>query len=153
VLIANGRMSNHALAEIVGVSESACHARVRALIEAGVIEGFQAKVNSTALGRPLQAVVLVKLQSGARGQLVAEIRRLAAIDGVVEVLILTGAFDLMVQVAVPNPAALRDFVVRELNTSPAVAATETSVVMDRSPGRALKPVIHNPDPAPARRRH
>ncbi|MDR0415997.1 MAG: Lrp/AsnC family transcriptional regulator [Propionibacteriaceae bacterium] len=153
LLVANGRMSNHALAEIVGVSESACHARVRALIEAGVIEGFQAKVNSTALGRPLQAVVLVKLQAGARSQLVAESRRLTATDGVVEVLFLTGAFDLMIQVAVPSPAALRDFVIRELNASPAVAVTETSVVMERSPGRALKPIIHDPDPPPARRRH
>jgi DNA-binding Lrp family transcriptional regulator len=149
LLMHNGRLSNHALAEATGIAESTCHSRVRGLVESGVIEGFRATVNPAALGRPLQAMVLVKVQSHARSQLLSEAHRLAATDGVLEVLFLTGAYDLMVHVAVANPTALRDFVVRELSASSAVAATETSVVMERLPGHELTPAAPAPTPPSA----
>jgi DNA-binding Lrp family transcriptional regulator len=143
LLMRDGRLSNHALAEATGIAESTCHARVRALLEAGIIEGFRAEVNPVALGRPLLALVLVKLQANARGQLLTEAERLAHTDGVLDVFFLTGAYDLAVRLAVASPAALRDFVIRELSASAAVASTETSVVMEHLPGPGLTPVTSN----------
>ncbi|MDZ7827135.1 MAG: Lrp/AsnC family transcriptional regulator [Gammaproteobacteria bacterium] len=40
LLQTDGRMSNVALAERIGLSESPCHRRVRQLEEGGVIQGY-----------------------------------------------------------------------------------------------------------------
>ena len=46
----NGRLTNAALAARVGIAESTCVQRVRALREGGVITRFRAEVDPTALG-------------------------------------------------------------------------------------------------------
>ncbi|MDR1387745.1 MAG: Lrp/AsnC family transcriptional regulator [Propionibacteriaceae bacterium] len=140
LLMHNGRLSNHAIAETVKIAESTSHTRVKALVDNGVIKGFRAVVDPTALGRPIQAMILVKVQTTARSKLLAEAQRLAEADGVLTVFFLAGAYDLMVHVAVANPAALRDFVIRELSASPNIASTETSVIMEHVSGADLTPV-------------
>ncbi|MDR1213918.1 MAG: Lrp/AsnC family transcriptional regulator [Propionibacteriaceae bacterium] len=140
LLMRNGRLSNHGIAEAVKIAESTSHSRVKALVDAGVIKGFRAVVDPAALGRPIQALILVKVQATSRSKLLTEAQRLASADGVMTVFFLTGAYDLMVQVAVANPATLRDFVVRELSASPHIASTETSVIMEHVPGSTLTPV-------------
>ncbi len=48
-LQADGRMTNRVLAERVGLTPSPCHARLRRLIDAGVIDGFHASLSLKAL--------------------------------------------------------------------------------------------------------
>jgi DNA-binding Lrp family transcriptional regulator len=140
LLSRNGRLSNSAIAQATAIAESTCHNRIKALVEAGIIKGFHAEVDTAALGRPIQAVILVKVRSTARDRLLNEAQRLAKADGVTSVLFFTGNFDLLSRLAVPDPAALRDFVVRELSASPAVATTETSVIMEEVTGEGLVPI-------------
>src|SRR6202163_800381 len=52
-LHADARISNSALAELVGISPSTCHGRVRRLQELGVIRGFYNDIDTAALGLPL----------------------------------------------------------------------------------------------------
>ena len=66
-LARDARQANNALAERVGIAPSTCLGRVRALRERGVIRGYHADVDQAALGRPLQAMIAVRLQSHARG--------------------------------------------------------------------------------------
>jgi DNA-binding Lrp family transcriptional regulator len=47
-LAADARISNAALAEQVGIAPSTCLARVRALREDGVIQGFHAEIDLAA---------------------------------------------------------------------------------------------------------
>src|SRR5690606_7130539 len=54
-LMEDGRMTNAALAARVGVAESTCAYRVRALRRSGVIESITARLNLGALGAPIQA--------------------------------------------------------------------------------------------------
>jgi DNA-binding Lrp family transcriptional regulator len=65
-LMRDGRLANNVLAARAGIAPSACHARVRALRSAGVLRGYHADVDLTALGRPLQAMVSVQLQAATR---------------------------------------------------------------------------------------
>ena len=58
-----------ALPPRVGIAPSTCLARVRALRDSGVIHGFHAEVDLAALGRPLQAMVAVRLSVHAREQI------------------------------------------------------------------------------------
>src|SRR5580698_7786201 len=68
-LARDARLANNALAERVGIAPSTCLGRVRSLRERGVIRGYHADVDPAALGRPLQAMIAVRLQGHARGHI------------------------------------------------------------------------------------
>lgn len=133
-LTADARLPNNALAERVGIAPSTCLARVRALRERGVIRGYSADVDPAALGRPLQAMIAVRLQSGARGHLSGFAQNMAALPEVLDVFFLGGADDFLVRVAARGSDALRDFVVGHLSSDPDVAMTETHLIFDHARG-------------------
>jgi Lrp/AsnC family leucine-responsive transcriptional regulator len=56
-----GRISNAALAERVGLSQSACSRRLDALEKSGAIKGYHARLSSAALGHGLTAIVHISL--------------------------------------------------------------------------------------------
>ena len=129
-LSADARLPNNALAERVGVAASTCLARVRALRERGVIRGYYADVDPAALGRPLQAMIAVRLASGARGHLSGFAEKMAALPEVLNVFFLGGADDFLVHIATEGSQSLRDFVVVHLSSDPDVALTETNLIFD-----------------------
>jgi DNA-binding Lrp family transcriptional regulator len=135
-LMADARIPNNALAERVGVAPSTCLGRVRALRERGAIRGFHADVDPAALGRPLQAMISVRLSSGARGHLSGFAEKMTALPAVRNVYFLGGADDFLVHVATAGTDDLRDFVVAHLSSDPHVASTVTSVIFDHMSGRA-----------------
>jgi Lrp/AsnC family transcriptional regulator, leucine-responsive regulatory protein len=59
----DGRLSNQALAEVVGLSPSACLRRVRRLEEAGIIAGYRAVLDPRAVGRGRTVYVEITLES------------------------------------------------------------------------------------------
>ncbi|MHA3703588.1 Lrp/AsnC family transcriptional regulator [Jatrophihabitans sp. YIM 134969] len=127
-LARDARMPNNALAAAVGVAPSTCLGRVRALREAGVIRGFHADVDPVAIGRPLQAVVAVRVQAHARAQIATFAEQLAAAPEVLDVFFLAGADDFLVHVAARDTDDLREFVGVFLSGHPDVALTETNLV-------------------------
>lgn len=133
---ADARISNQRIAERVGIAPSTSLARLRALRERGVIRGFHAEVDLAALGRPLQALVAVRLAVHAREQIDAFTSAVSELPGVLMVFHLTGVTDYLVWVAAADPQDLRGFVVDHLVTHPAVAHAETSLIYEhrRGPG-------------------
>ena len=130
LLTDDARMPNNALAAEVGIAPSTCLMRVRRLQETGVIRGFHAELSPEALGRPLQAIVVVRLQGNARARIGEFGGWLAQLPGVLNVFFLAGADDFQVHVAAESPDALRDFVVRNLSASKDVAMTETHLIFE-----------------------
>lgn len=57
----NGRLTMKALAERVGLSSPAMIERVRRLEERGVLAGYRAVVDPSAIGRPLTALISIDL--------------------------------------------------------------------------------------------
>lgn len=138
ILAADARTPNNALAERVGVAPSTCLMRVRRLQDAGVIRGFHADLAPEALGRPLQAVVAVRLQAHARAAVGTFAERFAALPGVINVFFLAGANDFQIHVAAKSSDDLRDFVVTNLSALREVAATETNLIFEhRASGTGL----------------
>jgi DNA-binding Lrp family transcriptional regulator len=132
----DARISNSALAELIGIAPSTCHGRVRRLQELGVIRGFYTDVDPAAIGRPLQAMISVSLQSNARGRIrhfISEIRKLPQ---VIDVYFLAGADDYILHVAACDTEDLRAFVVENLNADPDVAGTQTSLIFEHLRGGA-----------------
>lgn len=129
-LAEDARIPNNALAEKVGIAPSTCIGRVRALRERGVIRGYHADVDPGALGRPIQAMIAVRLQSHARGQISEFGARVADLPEVLNVFFLGGANDFYVHIAAASTENLRDFVVVNLSGNPDVALTETNLIFE-----------------------
>jgi DNA-binding Lrp family transcriptional regulator len=136
VLGRDARVTNQALAEQAGIAASTALARLRSLRARGVIKGFHAEVDLAALGRPLQAMIAVRLAVHAREQIDAFTRAVRELPGVLMVFHLTGVTDYLVWVAAADAQDLREFVVDHLATHPSVAHAETSLIYEhqRGPG-------------------
>ncbi len=132
----DARMPNNRLAERVGIAPSTCLARVSSLRERGVLLGFHAEIDLAALGRPLQAIIAVRLAAHAREQIDAFTNDVRQLPGVLSVFHMTGVTDYLLWVAAADMQELRDFVVDHLATHPAVAHAETSLIYEhrRGPG-------------------
>ncbi len=130
-----GRLPNNALAAQVGIAASTCLTRVRGLVDRGVISGFHAEVDPAWFGRPIQAMIAVRLRSDARGAINGFSERLAGMTEVLNVYFLAGADDFHVHVAAKDPEDLRAFVVDHLSSAPEVALTETNLIFQHTRGR------------------
>jgi DNA-binding Lrp family transcriptional regulator len=136
LLARDARITNQRLAERVGVAPSTALARLRSLRERGVIRGFHAEVDLAVLGRPLQALIAVRLVVHAREQIDAFTDAVRQLPGVLMVFHLTGVTDYLVWVAAADAQDLREFVVDHLATHPSVSHAETSLIYEhrRGPG-------------------
>jgi DNA-binding Lrp family transcriptional regulator len=133
-LHADARMSNSALADLVGVAPSTCHGRVRRLQDLGVIRGFYADIDPSAIGLSLQAMISVTLQSNARGKIRSFIQQIRSKPQVMDVYFLAGADDFILHVAARDTDDLRSFVVENLNADADVAGTQTSLIFEHLRG-------------------
>lgn len=135
-LHADARIPNNALADVVGIAQSTCHGRLRRLQDIGVIRGFYTDVDPAAVGRPLQAMIAVSLQSNARGRIRHFIAEIRTLPQVIDVYFLAGADDFIIHVAARDTEDLRAFVVENLNADPDVAGTQTSLIFEHLRGSA-----------------
>lgn len=135
-LAMDGRISNAALARQVGIAESTCIHRVRSLRESGVIGGIHAEVNLAKVGRPLQAVIHVRLRHNNQREVSSFQRHLVDLPGLVTGFDVAGGDDYLLHVAVADPDALRDLVSNQVASHPAVSHTETQLVFAVTRGSA-----------------
>jgi DNA-binding Lrp family transcriptional regulator len=128
-LAKDARLPNNTLAARAGIAPSTCLGRVRALRERGVIRGYHADVDQAALGRPLQAMIAVRLQANARGHIRAFVDEVARLPEVLNVFFLAGKDDFLLHVAAASTDDLRVFV-ETLSSNTDVAYTETSLIFE-----------------------
>lgn len=138
-LVDDARVSNKDLAERVGVAQSTCLARVRALRRSGVIRGYHADVDPRVLGHDLQAMIAIRLQPDARRAMAEFTAALTRWPEVLEVYFVAGANDFLVHVATSSTDELRRFVGEQLNRDPAVAGTETNLIFEHTRARGRRP--------------
>lgn len=129
-LVTDARTPNNALAAAAGIAPSTCLARVRSLRARGVIRGYHADIDPAAIGRPIQAMIAVRLQSHARGHIPDFMATIADLPEVLNVFFLGGADDFHVHIAATSSENLRDFVVVNLSGNPDVALTETNLIFE-----------------------
>lgn len=103
-LTLNARVGIADLAADLGVSRATVQTRIRRLEETNVLEGFRPIINLTAVGLPVQALISLELDQRKMPQIVAGLRNL---PNVLEIKILAGREDLLVQVAIASLEALQ----------------------------------------------
>ncbi|MDE2434825.1 MAG: Lrp/AsnC family transcriptional regulator [Sphingomonadales bacterium] len=87
------------LAEMAGVSPSACHRRIKALEDAGVITGYAAQVDSRRLGLRLQVFVEITLTSQSREAMDRFEAAVGDFDDILDCYLMSGSADYLLRVA------------------------------------------------------
>jgi DNA-binding Lrp family transcriptional regulator len=125
----NARISNRQLAAELDTAPSTCLLRVKALTSRGVIVGHHAELSLAAIGRPVQAMVSIKIHPQALSRASDFGEAVARMPPTLAVFMLSGASDFIVHVAVQDTDRLRDFVL-QLAKGPEIADIRSSIVFD-----------------------
>jgi DNA-binding Lrp family transcriptional regulator len=128
-LQSDARQTNRELARRLGVAPSTCLQRVRSLQARGVIRGFRAEVDLLALGRGVQALVMVQVRPLQRRVIDDFKQAAAAMPEVLSVFVVAG------NVAVPDLDHLHGFLVDRLSQRREVVSFRSSVIYQQ---------LHNP---------
>ena len=131
-LQADGRMTNIALANKIGLSAPPCLRRVRALEEAGLITGYAALMDEVMLGFALTAFAMVRLHNQAESDLRAFENRILAWPLVREAYMLSGESDFMLKCIARDLPRFQSFVLDELTAAPNVASVKTYLTIRRA---------------------
>jgi len=135
----DARMTNRDLAGAVGIAPSTCLGRVARLRSTGVIERYTLRLNVAALGRPLEALLAVRVQPH-RQPLVDEFVEHVLSQPELRMLYhLTGPDDYIIHVAVRDAGDLQRFVLNELTARPEVALVHTNLIFRQWHGQPLRP--------------
>jgi len=136
-LQSDGRLTNVALAQRVGLSPPPCLRRVQALERAGFIRGYHAVLDARLVGFEVVAFAMVTLRAQGEPELRAFENRLLTWPVVREAYMLAGDADFMLKCVAADMTAFQAFVLGELTPLPNVASVKTTVVLreaKREPG-------------------
>lgn len=123
----DGRITNVELAKNAGISAPPCLRRVRALEEAGYIEGYHAHLNPEHLGFGVTIFALVGLQSQAETDLSAFENLVNTWPLVRECYMLAGENDFILKVVAKDWDTYQHFLTHKLTAAPNVEHVKTSL--------------------------
>ena len=126
VIQEEARVSNSELAERIGLSPSPCWRRVRTLEENGVIERYVTLVNAKAVGLPINVFATVTLEKQAESALELFEKAVKKRPEVMECNLMTGEFDYLLRVVVPDLAAYERFLMDHLTRIKGIASIKSS---------------------------
>lgn len=130
VLAQEGRISNLELADRIGLSPTPCSRRVKRLEDEGVIMGYGARINPTAIGQSVNAIINISLSSKTAADTEDFQTVVTESPEIIECLRVTGDLDYVLKVRTADVDGLRDFVVKKLRMIPSVKETWTMLVLD-----------------------
>ena len=125
----DARISNQTLAEIAGMSASACWRRVRALEDAGVIRRYAALVDAPSAGLGFHAVAHVTLTRHDHRHVDTFIAEVKLRPEVLDCFATTGEADYHLRVVCENLDAYNRFLEGFLFRLPGIANVRTNLVL------------------------
>jgi len=130
----DGRLTNQELAERVGLSPSPCLRRVKLLEARGILSGYVALVDPTALGLDIMAFVRVALERQDASGLDEFERQVGRWPEVLECYLMTGDADYQLRVVAASLAEYEAFLRDKLTKIPGVSKIQSSF--------AFRPVVY-----------
>ena len=132
-LESDGRLSFADLSERVGLSKSPCWSRMRELESDGVIQGFHARIDPSALGLAVQCYVAVRIRFDGHAEFEA-----AAIahPAIIECHTTAGDSDYLLRIYARSVEHLDELLRHELSNLPGVHRLSTTVCLKTIKARA-----------------
>lgn len=140
-LQSDARMSNRDVAAAVGISATTALDRTRALREKGIIKGALLDVDLASIGRPVQALIAIRIRPPSRKVIEAFRDWATSLPETLGVFVTTGNEDFIIHVAVPDNNSLYAFVIDKLTQRPEVADVRTSVVYENIRNSQVVPLV------------
>ena len=138
----DGRIANVDLADAISLSPSACLRRVKALEASGIIAGYRAEVSRVRAGLGLTVFIGLKA-AGQSPETAAQIEQsLLAIPAVVACYLVSGSYDFLAEVAVPDLASYERLLLGEILTIPSVVEAQSTFAIRTILSRGPLPLDH-----------
>lgn len=128
----DGRMTNVDLAAKIGLTAPPCLRRVRSLEDAGVIQGYNARLDQAMLGYGITIFAMVSLKSQAEADLQAFENHIADLPEVRECHMLNGEIDFLLKIVAKDLQSFQGFLTSKLTPAPNVSSVKTSLTIRRS---------------------
>lgn len=106
-----------------------CLRRIKFLEQAGIIKRYAAIVDAKAVGLPISIFVNVSLHSQERSSLVKFEDKIAKYAEIMECYLMTGSFDYVLRVVVPDLDSYERFLAEKLTRTPGVANIQSSFTL------------------------
>ncbi|MFC7324351.1 Lrp/AsnC family transcriptional regulator [Halorubrum rutilum] len=114
------------VARRIDMSSATVHDRVGRMEEAGVIEGYHAEVDPKAVGFGVSAFVGLRVEQGREED---ALERLREIDGVSEIHLTTGEWDVMLRVVAADTDSLRELMFEEIAEMDGFSRSQTMIIL------------------------
>lgn len=125
------------IARRIDMSSATVHDRVTRMESEGVIDGYNADIDTAALGLDVEAYVGLRIQQGATE---AVLETLESVEEVQEVVLVTGEWDALMHIVVADTQALRTLIFDRVGDIEGVERSHTMVVLGRDDGDHELPV-------------
>jgi DNA-binding Lrp family transcriptional regulator len=135
----DARRTNRDIAAAVGVSPTTALDRTRGLRERGVIRGALLDVDLGSVGRPVQALIAVRIRPPSRRNIEGFRDWVSTLPETVGVFVVSGNEDFLIHVAVEDNDRLYAFVIDRLTQRPEIADVRTSVVYEHLRNHGVTP--------------
>lgn len=126
----DGRRTNRELATMLNIAPSTCLERMRSLRRRGLIVGYHAQVDLAAIGRPLQALIAVRVRPPNRAVIDGFRAFVEELPEVLSVFVVSGGDDFLIHVAVKDTDQLQALVLDKLTRRKELADVRTSLVYE-----------------------
>jgi DNA-binding Lrp family transcriptional regulator len=139
-LAADGRLTNVELASRIGLSPSACTRRLQSLEAAGVIRGYRAMVDASAIGLGITVFVEITLERQNDDTLRAFEAALAKSPNVLSCHLMSGSSDYLIRIAARDLPDFEHLHANVLGHLPGVARIESKFALREVIDRPLAPI-------------
>ncbi len=114
------------IARRIDMSSATVHDRVGRLEDEGVIEGYHASVNPKSVGYGVGALVGLRVEQGREED---TLERLREIEGVREIHLTTGEWDVMLKVVAADTDRLRELMFERIADMDGFSRSQTMVIL------------------------
>ena len=136
----DARLTNKEIADKIGKSVSPVYERIKRLHAAGYIKQFAAILDNRMIDRSLTAYTNIHLKEHSQALFLQFQKRVAEFSEVMECYHMTGEYDFLLKVAVPDMDAYYDFVIDRLAKLPNVGTVQSFFVLHEAKRNTAYPI-------------
>ncbi|WNC70411.1 Lrp/AsnC family transcriptional regulator [Thalassotalea nanhaiensis] len=136
----NGRIPMSELAQEVSLSDTPCLRRVKKLEQAGVIEGYQARLNRQAFNLNVLVYAFVRLSANSDKLANQFEQTVEQLEQVLECSVVTGAYDYLLKIIAEDLEDYESFVKKSLGRLDFISTIESTVVLKQTFSRNTLPI-------------
>ncbi len=138
----DARITNADLAKKTGLSASPCWRRIRRLESSGVVHRYVTLLNPDAIGLPINVFATVALEKQIESTLENFETLITRYPEVMECYLMTGEFDYLLRIVVPDLKAYERFLMDHLTRIEGIASIKSSISLKQVRYKTALPLSH-----------